>query len=156
VNIYRLELLSWEPPHARIFVHCSSGTYIRSLARDIALAAGSCAYLKALVRTNIGGFSINNEQLTMKNEQLAMSNVFLHPINKNIFEKLNIPCIEIPSDIVKNVINGKPLEQILRNIPAFSAESGNTVALFSGDNLIAVIETSLPNKWNYGYVYASN
>ncbi|MCL2759407.1 MAG: tRNA pseudouridine(55) synthase TruB, partial [Treponema sp.] len=34
VTVHELKLLSWEPPFADIFVHCSSGTYIRSLSRD--------------------------------------------------------------------------------------------------------------------------
>lgn len=41
-----------------IRVSCSKGTYIRSLARDIARAAGSCARLGALRRTRIGPFSL--------------------------------------------------------------------------------------------------
>jgi tRNA pseudouridine55 synthase len=60
VTIFRLELLSWEPPYAKIFVRCSSGTYIRSLARDIALAAGSRAHLTALIRTQVAGFKLGN------------------------------------------------------------------------------------------------
>jgi tRNA pseudouridine(55) synthase len=58
VTIFQLDLLSWEPPYARIFVHCSSGTYIRSLARDIALATGTRAHLTALIRTQVGGFKL--------------------------------------------------------------------------------------------------
>ena len=47
---------------ASLFLHisCSKGTYIRSLARDIACAAGSCAYLSALRRTKIGPFMLEN------------------------------------------------------------------------------------------------
>lgn len=43
-----------------IKVSCSKGTYIRSLARDIAQAAGSCAHLSALRRTNIGPFTLDS------------------------------------------------------------------------------------------------
>ena len=41
-----------------IEVTCSKGTYIRSLARDIAIASGSCAHLSALRRTAIGPFNL--------------------------------------------------------------------------------------------------
>lgn len=41
-------------------VSCSKGTYIRSLARDIARAAGSSAHLGALRRTAIGPFALEN------------------------------------------------------------------------------------------------
>lgn len=46
--------------HARITVTCSKGTYIRSLVRDIAAAAGSCALVSALRRTAVGGFKLED------------------------------------------------------------------------------------------------
>lgn len=60
VNIARLELLSYEGADARVLVHCSKGTYMRSLARDIALACGSRAHLTALRRTFSGPFSLRD------------------------------------------------------------------------------------------------
>lgn len=39
----------------------SSGTYIRSLARDIAVALGTCGHLSALRRTHIGDLSVTVE-----------------------------------------------------------------------------------------------
>lgn len=60
VTIFRLEVLSWESPYLRIRVHCSKGTYIRSLARDIGREAGSCAYLTELRRLSVGPFTLDN------------------------------------------------------------------------------------------------
>jgi tRNA U55 pseudouridine synthase TruB len=67
VEIHSLELLSYEagdgagsPACAWMDVRCSSGTYIRSLARDIALACGSRAHLGALERLSIGPFSVED------------------------------------------------------------------------------------------------
>jgi len=54
VVIHELELLSYDGRDARIAVRCSSGTYIRSLARDLALALGSRASLAELERGAIG------------------------------------------------------------------------------------------------------
>ncbi len=45
---------------AEIRVRCSKGTYIRSLARDIAEKAQSCAYLRALRRTAVGHFKLED------------------------------------------------------------------------------------------------
>jgi tRNA pseudouridine55 synthase len=151
VTIFRLELLSWEPPHAKIFVHCSSGTYIRSLARDIALAAGSRAHLTTLLRTQVGGFKV---QEAVSNEQLAMSRELglVHPIDKGVIERIGIPCLDVaPPDVLK-IIQGKPLAQILKDVPV-SAGENTAAALFSGGEFIAIIERQ-NNKWNYGYVYA--
>lgn len=58
LDIHSLEILDWRPPLLDISVHCSKGTYIRSLARDIGAATGSAAYLSRLVRTAIGQFEL--------------------------------------------------------------------------------------------------
>ncbi len=63
VTIHALDLLEWddsdpERPIAVIEVECSAGTYVRALARDLGRAAGSAAYLGALVRTASGPFRI--------------------------------------------------------------------------------------------------
>jgi tRNA pseudouridine55 synthase len=58
VTIHRLLLSAWDPPHAELEVHCSSGAYIRSLARDLALAAGSRSHLRELTRLTVGNFSL--------------------------------------------------------------------------------------------------
>jgi tRNA pseudouridine55 synthase len=60
VRIDAIELLGWEPPHARLRVACGKGTYIRVLAEDIAAAVGSCAHLSALRRTAAGPFALEH------------------------------------------------------------------------------------------------
>jgi tRNA pseudouridine55 synthase len=54
VRIDRLSIASWRPPVLRLVIVCSSGTYIRSLARDIGRALGSAAHLGALRRLAVG------------------------------------------------------------------------------------------------------
>ena len=56
VTIHRIDLLDWRPPDLSFKVHCSKGTYIRTLAEDIAKALGSCAHLVELRRTAVEPF----------------------------------------------------------------------------------------------------
>ncbi len=56
VTIHSLELTGWEAPVLQFSVHCSKGTYIRTLAEDIAVAMGSCAHLQSLRRTGVTPF----------------------------------------------------------------------------------------------------
>ncbi|WP_245395618.1 tRNA pseudouridine(55) synthase TruB [Anthocerotibacter panamensis] len=75
VQIYSLEVLSWQTgefPEAVLHVSCGSGTYIRSLARDLGLALGSCATLAQLVRTQSGGFHLDRS-LTLAQVQEALA-----------------------------------------------------------------------------------
>jgi len=56
VTIHRLELREWRSPDLTFEVQCSKGTYIRTLAEDIAKALDSCAHLVALRRTLVEPF----------------------------------------------------------------------------------------------------
>ncbi len=58
VEVFDLVLEHYDPPTAVFEVHCGKGTYIRSLARDIAQACGSCAHVSGLRRTAVGPFSV--------------------------------------------------------------------------------------------------
>jgi tRNA pseudouridine55 synthase len=58
VSITRLEVERYEPPMLQIFVECSKGTYIRSLAHDLGQALGTGAYLDVLIRTRHGPFTL--------------------------------------------------------------------------------------------------
>jgi tRNA pseudouridine55 synthase len=67
VTIHDLQMLDWQSPDLTFEVHCSKGTYIRTLAEDIATALGSCAHLVALRRLHVEPF----EQFPMQTlEQL--------------------------------------------------------------------------------------
>ena len=56
VTIHELDLIRWEPPYLEFRAVCSKGTYIRTLAEDLAKALGSCAHLDALRRLQVGAF----------------------------------------------------------------------------------------------------
>jgi tRNA pseudouridine55 synthase len=56
VTIHRIEAVLWESPVLTFRVECSKGTYVRTLAEDIAREMGSCAHLRALRRLSVGPF----------------------------------------------------------------------------------------------------
>jgi len=60
VSIYNLKIEIVERKLLKLFVTCSSGTYIRVLGEDIAKALGSCGHLIALQRTAIGNYRIED------------------------------------------------------------------------------------------------
>jgi tRNA pseudouridine55 synthase len=69
INVYHLEILEWAPPEVVIDVHCSSGTYVRSLANDLGIALGCGAYLVGLRRTKSGRFSLRDATPLRKLEE---------------------------------------------------------------------------------------
>lgn len=60
IEIYTIEILSYNYPELVIRTHVSSGTYIRTLGEDIGKALGVGAYLTALRRTQVGDYQIEN------------------------------------------------------------------------------------------------
>ncbi|MDD4574246.1 MAG: tRNA pseudouridine(55) synthase TruB [Sphaerochaeta sp.] len=60
VSVFSFELVSFEDNLLVADIHVSKGTYIRSLARDLALACNSRGYLVDLVRTQIGPFLLED------------------------------------------------------------------------------------------------
>ena len=70
VTIHDLEMVDWQSPRLIFDVHCSKGTYIRTLAEDIAKALGSCAHLVELRRTVVEPFD-NFPMVTLEQLQEA-------------------------------------------------------------------------------------
>jgi tRNA pseudouridine55 synthase len=58
IFISELELFKWDLSYISIRVTCSKGTYIRSLARDLARALDTVGYVQTLTRTRIGEYGI--------------------------------------------------------------------------------------------------
>lgn len=73
VTIYALEIRDIALPEIRLRVHCSSGTYVRSLAYDLGEALGCGGHVTALRRTAVGNFvaahAIPLAELTVDNWQ---------------------------------------------------------------------------------------
>jgi tRNA pseudouridine55 synthase len=106
VTIHSLELLEWDGDRseagsrARIRVSCSKGTYIRSLARDIALAAGSRGHLSALRRTRVGEFTVDMAQSP---DELGTSEALEHSRiwGRQLIERIDgISAVDLPPGLV--------------------------------------------------------
>lgn len=61
VTIHALTLVDWQPPDTLVLrVHCSAGTYIRTLAHDLGAALGTAAHLTGLRREAAGAFTLDD------------------------------------------------------------------------------------------------
>ncbi len=123
VTIYDLRLLSLEP--LQLEVTCSKGTYIRSLARDIAEALGTVGHLGGLVRTRVGPFALQ-DAVTLENLDVTAS---LLPPDAALPDA---PAVHLASADVARVLNGNavPLSEPLQAEPVrvYDAE-GHLVCL---------------------------
>lgn len=60
VKVHRIDILSIDLPEVRFRVECSSGTYIRSIGRDVGETLGVGGHLTALRRTRVGTASVDS------------------------------------------------------------------------------------------------
>ena len=88
VTIHQIKLIEWQSPKLTFDVRCSKGTYIRTLAEDIAMALGSCAHLIGLRRLEVEPFD-HHPMVTLEKLQEARDNDsglhdFLLPIDAGL------------------------------------------------------------------------
>ena len=60
ITIHQFDVLTFENDEVHFRIHCSKGTYIRSIARDFGELLGVGGYLKSLRRTEIGEYSVED------------------------------------------------------------------------------------------------
>jgi tRNA pseudouridine55 synthase len=66
VTIYKLMLRDLGPASLSLEVHCSKGTYVRTLVEDIARALGTVGHVSALRRTGVAGFGGDDPWVTLE------------------------------------------------------------------------------------------
>ncbi|HCC03314.1 MAG TPA: tRNA pseudouridine(55) synthase TruB [Clostridiales bacterium] len=105
IEIYNIELVSISKLEKEIIfkVHCSKGTYIRTLCEDIAKELGTVGFMKELQRIKVGGFSIENSLTIseLENKEKVDNNFITI---ENFF--LNKEKVELDSANLKKFING--------------------------------------------------
>src|SRR3990170_27044 len=106
ITVHHLEVLEWTPPEVVIDVHCSSGTYVRSLANDLGEKLGCGAYLVGLRRTKSGRFSLRDAvPLRKLQESFTAGNWYQYLIPAA--EALgDWPAVELNPDEVEGVRHG--------------------------------------------------
>lgn len=74
VQIYRIDTEWIDLPRIKLRVHCSKGTYIRTLCHDIGQKSGCGGCMEKLLRTKTGGFSVDQSIRLSQIQQLAAEN----------------------------------------------------------------------------------
>jgi tRNA pseudouridine55 synthase len=85
VQVYRLDVIEISPAELRLLVVCSSGTYVRAIARDLGRALGSAAHLAALRRLAVGSLesrdALTPDQLRARGRD---AETLLRPANEDL------------------------------------------------------------------------
>jgi tRNA pseudouridine55 synthase len=106
ITVHHLEVLEWAPPEVVIDVHCSSGTYVRSLANDLGEKLGCGAYLVGLRRTKSGRFSLRDAVPLRKLQEAFQAGNWYQYLIPAAEALGDWPAIELNPDEVEGVRHG--------------------------------------------------
>jgi tRNA pseudouridine55 synthase len=116
VVIHRLELVDLAPsdyPEVTFRTVCSTGTYVRTLADDLARALGGRAHLTALRRVRIGALNVSDavsvEDAVAAGEASDIERLLIKPTEA----LADLPEIRVDEAMVEAVRNGRELPEIL-------------------------------------------
>jgi tRNA pseudouridine55 synthase len=131
-HVHAVELVRYAYPELVLDILCASGTYIRSLGRDIARAAGTQAVMSALSRTEIGPFRVED---AVDLKALHAGNVAEHllPPQQGLGE---MPRVTLTPEQVRRVANGQWIEAP----PEISA--AEVAALDGTGTLVAILKSA--------------
>lgn len=130
VEILELDVVDVTGPEVRFRMRCSSGTYVRAVARDAGAALGVGAHLTALRRTHVGRFGVDDAvAMDRLDDPAAVEAALLTPLAA----MAHFPEVRLDPDRTRRVRHGQA-------IPADGAGPG-LVVLAAGDELVAVAES---------------
>jgi len=136
IEVHALDVLAWNAPVLTVRIHCSKGTYVRSIARDWGRASGFGATVTRLRRTSVGPFSLPAEPMEFKDSRWTLA-------------RLGVPVVAVEDGSVASVLNGRDPAVF---VPALAGVAGETAGLEASDGrLLAVVERA-GAAWSYLFV----
>ena len=117
VTVFSIDILKMELPLVTLRVHCSKGTYIRSLCADIGERLGVGGRMDSLVRTRVSAFTLDNAhtltEIEAYRDREALDEIMM-PVD-TVFEGL--PKRQVKPEAVRLLQNGNRLSE--RDICAY-------------------------------------
>lgn len=149
VYIEKLEILESRKDEADFCMTCGKGTYVRSLARDLAVDLGTYGHITALRRERVGPFSLKNAILLDNLEQTGNSaarNQALLPLESALDD---IPALPLREDESARLKNGQTIRLIARpdleRLHKAGLDTGGgiqTALARNGEKSVALVEVS--------------
>lgn len=143
VDIQKYEILSWDGRDLKVRVACSKGTYIRSLARDLARETGSAAYVLTLHRTKVGMFTLEGALSPddFQKENLISSYGLMHMLD-------NVETAYVKEAAVSRIKNGQPFKASYFTNEGYKKFQGKVGLFTETRDFLALVERKGP-----GYTY---
>jgi tRNA pseudouridine55 synthase len=137
VTIHRLDILRYEYPELDLAIECGSGTYVRSLGRDLAVALGTRAVMSALERTATGEFRIED---AVSLDELNNDNLADH-LQPALAAVADLPRIALDDAQLTELRHGRPIA-----MPACAPDSARAAAEWAAVNPVGDLASILCEK----------
>jgi tRNA pseudouridine55 synthase len=148
VEVYSLDLLSLDSNEAAVRVHCSAGTYLRSIAHDAGQLLGCGAYLKSLRRIASGDFKIESARTLEQLAELAQAGSLTEALIPAAQLLPEFPVETVDAITATQIRNGRDF----RTSPFQSRQSGLAAryvkAVSQHGDLVAIGEARLPHLYH--------
>lgn len=133
VEVHELEMVAFAPPELELSVRCSSGTYVRALARDLGEALGTGAHLTALRRTAVGPFRVEDAVAASALQDAAtVARAWIEPAAA----LAHLPQAEVTAEDAVRIGHG----QTIGCPSALSGAAPGPIAALHAGALVAVVE----------------
>lgn len=138
IEIISIEILDMKLPDVTMRVHCSKGTYIRTLCHDIGLKLGCFATMVSLERTRVAGFTVENAHKLSEIENYVKDGKLDNMLTKTE-EMFELMSVRVAPPYEKFLWNGNPiyLNQIVERIRIGDKEQ---VKVYAGDRFCAIYQ----------------
>jgi tRNA pseudouridine55 synthase len=145
VHVFALDFLEFESNTARVLVHCSAGTYLRSIAHEVGQKLGCGAYLEALRRTSSGDFTEDQARTLEQLGSLATAGTFDQAIIPASRLLPHFPNATVDALTVTQIRQGKDFR-----LSPFVDRAGakHVKAVSQEGDLIAIGEARLPHLYH--------
>ncbi len=138
IDIYELRVLRYDYPELELQTLCGAGTYVRTLGRDLAKAAGTDAVMASLVRMAVGEFRLA-DALPADKIALADLTAWLQPLERAV---AHLPSVSLTPAQAQRLRFGQC-------VPLSPEPPGPTAAGLDGDGkLVAILERQPAGAWH--------
>ncbi len=130
IVIHELAIARYEYPEMELTIRCGSGTYVRSLGRDLARAVGTEGVMSSLTRTLIGEFSIADATLS-------------DDLSHDLLEKNLLPPLAAVADWPRRQLSDEEVRLVRhgRSLDAHPGESGRVAGVDIRGELVCLLES---------------
>tara|TARA_Y100001960_G_scaffold45666_1_gene45780 strand:- start:8 stop:727 length:720 start_codon:yes stop_codon:yes gene_type:complete len=139
VYFFSIEFISRSKNRINFEVHCSSGTYIRTLCHDIGKGFGCGAHMSGLIRSKVGIFDLESSITldALKKATFSKPGLFFSVEKALAF----LPEIRINDEFAKHIINGRALPKASFKALPIKFEPGMSLRVVNGsERIIAIVE----------------